>query len=78
MLIDTPEVDLRFSKLVQWALTNLSDRERMLIYVFENFQRAYITKRELNANRHVSPYDELQCKIVQRYLEQLQISITLD
>ena len=42
-----PPIDIEFAKLVCWGKENLSQREKDLIYIFENFQRAYATNQEI-------------------------------
>jgi len=44
-----PSVDIQFAKLVVWANKNLTKREQDLIYLFENFQKAYLTNKEIKS-----------------------------
>lgn len=71
------KVDLLFAELVIWGRDNLTKREKNLIYIFENFQRAYLTQQELIAGKEVSQFYLQQLRKVEDYLEKQNVPIKL-
>jgi len=71
------KVDLLFAELVIWGRDNLTKREKELIYIFENFQRAYLTQQELKAGRTVSQFYLQQLEKVKDYLEKQNVPVKL-
>jgi hypothetical protein len=70
------DVDLKYAHLIVWAVKNLSEREQQLIYIFENFQRAYITRRELDSGGSPSDFEINKMKRVESYVQELNIPVT--
>ena len=61
-----PQVDIEFAKLVCWGQKNLLEREKDLIYIYENFQRAYATNKELlNGIEPGKFYREQMAKVIE-------------
>jgi len=71
------KVDLLFAELVIWGRDNLTKREKELIYIFENFQRAYLTQQELRSKKEVSQFYLQQLEKVEDYLEKQNVPIKL-
>lgn len=71
------KVDLLFAELVIWGRDNLTKREKELIYIFENFQRAYLTQQELRSGKEVSQFYLQQLRKVEDYLEKQNVPVKL-
>ena len=71
------KVDLLFAELVIWGRDNLTKRDKELIYIFENFQRAYLTQQELRSKKEVSQFYLQQLEKVEDYLEKQNVPIKL-
>lgn len=71
------KVDLLFAELVIWGRDNLTKREKELIYIFENFQRAYLTQQELRSKKEVSQFYLQQLRKVEDYLEKQNVPVKL-
>ena len=71
------KVDLLFAELVIWGRDNLTKREKELIYIFENFQRAYLTQQELRSGKEVNQFYLQQLRKVEDYLEKQNVPVKL-
>ena len=70
--------NLQFAHLVVWLKQNTTERERDLIYLVENFNRAWLTK---NVNNHMGgpdKYSSNQLKKVEAILEKFELSHLLE
>jgi len=72
-----PTVDIKFAELVSWASKKLSLREKKLIYIFENFQNAYLTKREIESGKQPSKYYIDQMLKTEKYIDDLNVPIKI-
>jgi len=65
---DHPQVDLEYAKLISWGIKNLTQREKELIYIFYNFDRAYLTQKEIEAGKDPCEFDKKVNEKVKKYM----------
>ena len=71
-------VDEKFAQLICWFIDNLTKREKDLIYITENFQRAYLIKKDIEIGRDVTKLDKKTMGKVEKFLKRQNIPINLD
>ena len=52
MCLKTPEIDKAFCRWTVWLAENTNQKEKDLIYVTENYQKAWLTASEIRTGEH--------------------------
>ena len=69
--MEMTRVDKAFSNWVLWLHNNASRREMDMVYVTENYSRAWLTASDTRIGRKPNPYDTKQLKRVNAALKRL-------